>query len=96
MAVWGHVLAFHLKLKSLSLILATDDIENNANDDNYRRQTNHECRVSFGTPHKSTVIEKYNSPVFLAELLLWYLSGNILGDEVLCGRRVDDVRMTCR
>ena len=32
---------------------------------------------------------------FLAELLLWYLTGNILGIEVSCGRHADDVQMTC-
>ena len=33
--------------------------------------------------------------LFLAELLLWYLTGNILGIEVSCGRCADDVQMTC-
>ena len=33
--------------------------------------------------------------LFLAELLLWYLTGNILGDEVSCGRCADDMQMTC-
>ena len=31
---------------------------------------------------------------FLAELLLWYLTGNISGIEVSCRRCVDDVQMT--
>ena len=33
---------------------------------------------------------------FLAELLLWYLTGNILGIEVSCGWHADDLRMMCR
>ena len=33
--------------------------------------------------------------VFLAELLLWYFTGNILGIEVSCGRHADDMQMTC-
>ena len=45
---------------------------------------------------------KFNSRIvlqlrlFLAELLLWYLTGNILGVEVSCGRRADDMQMMCR
>ena len=46
----------------------------------YYGKNSNECKNSF----------------FLAELLLWYLTGNILGIEVSCGRRADDLRMTCR
>ena len=33
---------------------------------------------------------------FLLAELFWYLTGNILGIEVSCGRPVDDMQMTCR
>ena len=32
---------------------------------------------------------------FLAELLLCYVTGNIFGVEISCGRRVDNMQMIC-
>ena len=58
------------------------------------------CRIFLEQFKESKIQRKaenyyYNPDTFLAELLLWYLTGNILGVEVSCGRRADNVQTTC-
>ena len=52
-------------------------------------------QICTGFIWETNEIKLQNRVFFLAELLLWYLTGNILGIEVLCGRRVDDMQTMC-
>ena len=55
----------------------------------------HDVTHSNNTPVAKTTTLRWLFNFLLAELLLWYLTGNILGIEVSFGRHADDVQMTC-